>query len=530
VALQPSMVDAIINLGTALLGLGRPNEAAVQYERAIAINPDNAMAYGNLGKVLQDLGRSELAFAAYHKALALRPQNAEVLLNLGAALLDQHRWDEAVRFTREAIALRPDSAMAHANLAVGLLGLGQHEAALAACREAMALDPQGAAIACTLGGTMLELGEPEDAVTLCRRAIALEPAAASPHFNLSHACKALNQLAEAEQAAEAAIARNPDSAVYHFHLAHTLLVQGKTERGWEEYEWRWTLPEFAELAALRSQFSQPQWSGEDISDKTILIYTEQGLGDIIQFARYVPLVVGRARQVLLAANAATRRLLSCITGLSVIAPDEMAAQRFDVHCALLSLPRAFGTRVETIPAQVPYLTADPLDVTRWAARMAGDGPRVGIVWAGNPATKRDRFRSPRLHSVAPLLAVPGITFVCLQMGAGREDLARTPLPAHVIDLGEEITDLAETAAIMASLDLVISPCTAPLHLAGALGRPTWAMIPFAPHFPWLLDRVDSPWYPSMRLYRQSCAGTDWRSVVNQIATDLRILHRQAATA
>jgi predicted O-linked N-acetylglucosamine transferase (SPINDLY family) len=530
VALQPDMVDAIINLGTALLGLGQPNEAVAQYERAIAISPDNAMAYGNLGKVLQDLGRSEEAFAAYHRALALRPQSAEVLINLGAALLDQHRWDEAVRLIREAIALRPASAMAHANLAVGLLGLGQHEAALAACREAAKLDSQGAAIACTLGGTMLELGEPEDAVTLCRRAIALDPASASPYFNMSHACKMLNQLAEAEQAAEAAIARNPDSAVYHFHLAHTLLVQGKTQRGWEEYERRWALPEFAELAALRSRFGQPQWSGEDIGDKAILIYTEQGLGDIIQFARYLPLVVGRAGQVLLAANAATRRLLSRIPGLSVIAPDEMAAQRFNVHCALLSLPRAFGTRVETIPAQVPYLTADPLDVTRWGARVKGDGPRVGIVWAGNPATKRDRFRSPRLRSVAPLFSVPGVTFVCLQMGAGREDLATTPLPPNVIDLGDEITDLAETAAIMASLDLVISPCTAPLHLAGALGRPTWAMIPFAPHFPWLLDRADSPWYPSMRLYRQSRPGTDWSSVVDRIATDLRILHRQAATA
>ena len=519
-SLQPDMVDAIVNLGTALLGLGRPEEAVVQYRRAIAISPDNAMAFGNLGKVLQDLGRTEEAFAAYHTAHALRPQNVEVMINLGAALLDQHQWDEAVRFTRAAIALRPASAMAHANLGVGLLALGQHEAALAACRQAMALDPQGAAIACTLGGTMLELGEATDAVTLCRRAIALDPTSTSAYFNFSHACKALNKLEEAEEAAEAAIAHNAGSATYHFHLAHTLLLQGKTERGWEEYEWRWALPDFADLAALRRGFPQPEWTGQDISDKTILIYTEQGLGDIIQFARYLPLVAGRAGRVLLAASPATRRLLSGIAGITVIAPEEIAGAGFDVHCALLSLPRAFRTRIDTIPAAMPYLQVDPLEVARWAARIGGDRPKVGIVWAGNPATKRDRFRSPRLNSVAPLFAVPGITFVSLQMGPGRQDLIRTPLPGHIVDLGEEITDLADTAAIMAGLDLVISSCTAPLHLAGALGRPAWVMLPFAPHFPWLLNRSDTPWYPSMRLYRQSQPGIDWSCVIDQIATDL----------
>jgi predicted O-linked N-acetylglucosamine transferase (SPINDLY family) len=521
--LQPDMVDAVVNLGTAMLNLGRPDDAVALYRRAIAMSPENAMAFGNLGKVLQDLGRFEEAFAAYYKAHALRPQNVEVLINLGAALLDQQQWDEAVRFTREAIALRPASAMAHANLGVGLLGLGQHEAAAAACRQAMALDPQGAAIACTLGGTMLELGEAADAAILCRRAIALDPTSASAYFNFSHACKALNQLEKAEEAAEAAIAHDPSSAVYHFHLAHTLLLQGKTERGWEEYEWRWMLSDFADLTALRKQLPQPEWIGEDISDKTILIYTEQGLGDIIQFARYLPLLVGRARGVILAASPATRRLLSSISGLTVITPEQIRAQSFDVHCALLSLQRAFGTRIETIPANIPYLQVDPLAAAHWAARIGGDQPRVGIVWAGNPATKRDRFRSPRLHSVAPLFAVPDITFVSLQMGAGRQDIEQTPLPAHVIDLGCEITDLADTAAIMAGLDLVISSCTAPVHLAGALGRPTWAMLPFAPHFPWLLNRADSPWYPRTRLYRQSQLGMDWSSVVDQIATDLRSL-------
>jgi predicted O-linked N-acetylglucosamine transferase (SPINDLY family) len=528
VAVEPEMVNALINLGTTQLALGRPEDAVELYRRALAIGPDNAMAVGNLGKALQDLGRRDEAVAAYHAALALEPDNADVLMNLGAALLERRAWEEAVETTRKAIALKP-SAMAYTNLGVGLLGLGQHDTALAACRQAIAMVPQGAAIACTLGGTMLELGEAAEAVALCRKAVTADPAFADAHFNLSHAHKSLNALEAAEAAAEAAIALRPNSALYHFHLAHILLLQGKMERGWEEYEWRWALPDFAETGALRRDVPEKQWAGEDIGDKTILVYAEQGLGDILQFARYLPLLCQRARRVILAASPPTRRLLETIAGPTVIGPEEMSRQVFDVHCPLLSLPRAFATRLDSIPASVPYLRADPAARARWSARIGGTGLRVGIVWAGNPATMRDRFRSPRLHSVAPLFAVPGVTFVALQLGPGRGDLDTTPLPAHVIDLGAEITDLAESAAIMAGLDLMISSCTAPLHLAGALGVPSWGMIPFAPHFPWLLERSDSVWYPSMRLYRQSRPGQDWSDVVDCIARDLQVMAEQHST-
>jgi predicted O-linked N-acetylglucosamine transferase (SPINDLY family) len=526
IAIEPGMVNAIINLGTTQLALGRPEEAVESYRRALSIQPENALALGNLGKALQDLKRLDEAAVAYHAALALQPDNAEVLLNLGAALLERRTWADAVAMTRRAIALRPDAAIAYANLGVGLLGLGEHEAALAACRKAIALGPQGAAMACTLGGTLLELGEAAEAQTLCESAVAADPAFADAHFNLSHARKSLNQLPAAEAAAEAAVALRPGAAVYHFHLAHILLLQGKMERGWMEYEWRWGLPDFAGIAAMRRSFPVPQWAGEDIGDKTILVYTEQGLGDIIQFCRYLPLLTRRARRVILAANPATRRILETIPGLTVIAEPSIPQQSFDVHCPLLSLPGAFGTRLDSIPATGAYLQADPVAQAGWAARIGGDGLRVGIVWAGNPATMRDRFRSPRLRSVAPLFALPGITFVALQMGPGRADCATTPLPAHVVDLGEEIGDLTDTAAIMAGLDLVISSCTAPLHLAGALGVPSWGMIPFAPHFPWLLERTDTLWYPRMRLYRQGKAGEDWSDVVSRIGADLR---RLAAT-
>jgi hypothetical protein len=417
--------------------------------------------------------------------------------------------------------------MAHANLGIGLLHLGQHGAALAACRQAMRLDPQGAAIASTLGGTMLELGEAEDAIALCRRALALEPASAVAHFNLSHGHKALNQLEAAEEAAAAAIALQPGSAVYRFHLAHILLLQGQFARGWDAYEARWDLPDFADTNAMRRGFAQPQWAGEDLGGKTILIYTEQGLGDIIQFARYIPLLVAKGARVILAAQPPTRRLLATIPGPTLISFAEIAHRSFDLHCPLLSLPRAFATRLDSIPAGVPYVYPDAAEVARWSARLATGQLRVGIVWAGNPATMRDWLRSPGLLSLVPLFDIPGITFVVLQLGPGRADCAARPLPAHVLDPCGAITDLADTAAIMAGLDLMISSCTAPLHLAGALGVPSWAMIPFAPHFPWLLDRTDTPWYPSMRLYRQGRPGRDWSDVVQRMSADLR---RLAASA
>jgi predicted O-linked N-acetylglucosamine transferase (SPINDLY family) len=523
ITLQPDFIDAYINLGSVVLSLGQHEEAMALYRQAIAIRPENAMAHGNLGKALQDNGQLDEAIDMYRAAIALQPDNANVFMNYGAALLERQAWDDSVTVTRHAIELQPDSAMTHANLGTALLRLGRYEEALAACRQAMALQPRGAVIQASLGGAMLELGEPREAIALCRDAAVLDPTLPAAHFNLSHALKAMNQLEEAELAARRTIALRPEDAEYHFHLAHILLLRGDLEAGWEEYEWRWKLPDFAWISDIRGVFSQPRWTGEDIGGKAILIYTEQGLGDIIQFARYLPLVVSKAGRVIVAAHPPMHRLLETIEGITVVSMREDSLPNFDVYCPLMSLPWAFATRLDSIPASVPYLFADPGEQARWDRRIGGDRLRVGIVWAGNPAVKRDRFRSPGLASVAPLFSVPGIDFVVLQVGPGREDCDASPLPAHVLDLGREIGDLADTAAIMSGLDLMISSCTGPLHLAGALDVPSWAMIPFAPHFPWLLERTDTLWYPRMRLYRQEQPGRDWSGVVDRIAVDLAAL-------
>jgi FkbM family methyltransferase len=523
--MRSEFVDAYINLGTAVLALGQREEAMALYRKAIAISPENAMAHGNLGKALQDMGRIDEAIAEYGAAIAHEPDNAIIHANFGAALLERQAWNYSVTVTRRAIALQPDNAMAHANLGTALLNLGRHAEALAACRQAISLQPQGVAIHASLGGAMLELGAWREAVALCRHAIALEPAQPNAHFNLSHALKSLNLLEEAALAARRAVALCPDSAEYHFHLAHILLLQGNLEAGWTEYNWRWQLADFAWISGVHGAFSQPLWTGEHIGDKTILIYTEQGLGDIILFARYLPLVVRMAGRVIVAVHPPMRRLLETIEGITIVSIREAPLPGFDVHCPLLTLPRAFVTRLDSIPAAVPYLGVDPTVKARWDKRIGGNALRVGIVWAGNPATKRDRFRSPGLASVAPLFSVRGIDFIVLQTGAGRADGDVSPLPSHVLDLGEEVADLADTAAIMSGLDLMISSCTAPLHLAGALGVQTWAMLPFAPYFPWLLERTDTPWYPSMRLYRQEQPGQDWSGVVHRIAVDLTALVR-----
>jgi FkbM family methyltransferase len=527
VAIRPDYVDALINQGTALLALGQPQEAAARYQRAIGVAPDNAMAHGNLGKALQDLGQFDNAIAAYRRALHHQPANAVVNLNLGGVLLEQRDWQESIVATQQAIALDPHNPLAHANLGTALLNLGHHDAALTACRDAIALRPQNATVLASIGGAMLELGAWPEAEDLCRHAITLDPALPDAHFNLSHTLKALNRTEEAILAVREAIALRPDSAEFHFHLAHLLLLQGDFENGWAEYDWRWKLPDFTWLAAAQGASPPPRWAGEDIADKTILIHTEQGLGDILLFARYLPLVVARAGKVIVAAHQAVGRILESIAGITIVPLHLAPLPACDVQCPLLSLPRAFATQLDSIPATVPYLHTDPAERAHWNRRIGGTNPRVGIVWAGNPATKRDRFRSPGFTNIAPLLSVPGIDFIILQVGPGRTDLATAQLPPNVVDLGPEITDLADTAAIMLNLDLMISSCTGPLHLAGALGVSTWAIIPFAPYFPWLLDRTDSPWYPSAQLYRQEQPGQDWSSTVARIANDLAAWARPA---
>src|ERR1700722_13467087 len=522
-AARPDFVDAYINLGTTHLTLGRREEAVGFFRQAIAIDPRNAMAHSNLGKALQDLGRIDEALATFRVAIDLRPDDATINVNHAAALMEKQAWSDALAATHRAIASQPDNIMAHANMGTILMHLGRYDDALTACHAAIARRPRDVMTLTSLGGAMLELGALTEAAALCRDAISLDRNLPDAWFNLSHTLKALNQLQEAEFAARQAIALRPDSPDFHFHLAHILLLRGDMTVGWAEYQWRWRLPDFAWASNMAALRSKPLWAGEDLRDRSILIYTEQGLGDIIMFARYLRLVAERARQVFVAVQSPMRRLLTSVARITVVSIDDDPLPVFDVQCPLLNLPGVFATMLDSIPATVPYLRSPSIDQARWCGAPTTNLVRVGIVWAGNPATPRDRFRSPGLANILPLFEVNGVEFIILQIGSGRDDLNTTPLPVHVIDPTSQISDLADTAAIMERLDLMISSCTAPLHLAGALGVPTWAMIPFAPYFPWLLDRTDTPWYPTMRLYRQQQPGRDWSDVIDLISADLAAL-------
>jgi tetratricopeptide (TPR) repeat protein len=525
IAIRADDADSTVNLATTLLALGDIDGAVALYRRAIAIRPNFALAYANLGKALQDRREYADAIAAYRHAIALEPDYGLAFVNLGGALLEQEMFADSVAISEQAVRLRPDVAMAHVNLGAAMFRLGRFEDALIACRHAIALQPGDAMTCATVGGVMLELGAFQESATACRRAIALDPAIAIAHFNLAHACKGLNRIGEAEAACREAVALDGDRPEYHFLLAHILLVQGDFGPGWNEYEWRWRMPGFEWLREFQAETEQPMWTGEDLAGKTILLLTEQGLGDMIMFVRYAPLLAARGALVIVAAPQSLQRVLASIAPAAVVPIGQRPLPRFDVYCPLLSVPRLFGLRCPPASASGPYLRADPALRQVWRARLGTGAPRVGVVWGGNPVTKYDRLRSPRLAAMMPLFDVPGIVFVALQAGPARDDLTATPLPSHVIDLGAELDDLATTAAVMAELDLVISSCTAPLHLAGALGVPTWALLPFAPYFPWLLEGEESAWYPSMRLYRRDGPEPDWSETIARVARDLGTMRR-----
>jgi tetratricopeptide (TPR) repeat protein len=505
---------------------GQFAEAEALYRAILAIHPAHAEAAYNLGVALQTQGRLQDAIGAYRRAIAVRPTFADAYANLGTALQDLGQIDESIAIYRHAISLRPDSALAACNLGVALRAKGQFEEAVAVFNRALLINPNDSAAYANLGAVLLDQGNAAAALDACRRAVAANPRMVIALCNLGATYKALNRLEEAEAVYRQALTLQPDFPEGHFCLAQILLMKGNLRAGWPEYEWRWRLREYGWLKALHGDIAQPRWTGEPLDGKTILIYAEQGMGDTLQFARFLPAVAARGGRIVLAVQAPLVRLLDGVAGCTVVALDQKLPP-FETHIPLLSLPHLLDVSLDTIPAEIPYLRADPALVARWRARIGGTGLKVGIVWAGNPSQRGDRFRSPGLRAMMPLFAVPGVDFVSLQVGAGRDDVAATPLPANVQDLAPQITDFADTAAIVSSLDLLITSCTAPLHLAGALGTPVWGVIPFSPHFFWLLDRSDSPWYPTLRLYRQDRTGFDWSGVVNRVAVELTELAQTA---
>jgi tetratricopeptide (TPR) repeat protein len=513
-SVRPQYVDAYIDRGYALQDLQRSTEALASYDRALAIRPDHVRALYSRGSVLRDLHRLAEALASYDATLAIKPDHVEALNNRGLVLLDLRRLAEALASFDRALRLRPDYARALNNRANALQELGRPAEALAGYDKALAIEPAHAEAHYNRGIVLRDLHRPAEALAGFDQALSINPNHVDALNNRGIVLRDLNRSQEALASYDRALSIAPGYAEAHSNRSCLRLLLGDFHQGWEELEWRWRTPA---CAPWRRDFAEPLWLGaEPLSGRTILLHAEQGFGDAIQFARYAPLVAARGGRVVLEAPAGLAALFARIEGVAAVVVRGETLPPIDCHCPLLSLPLAFETRPETIPATVPYLSASEDRVRKWRQRLPQtEARRIGIAWAGNPNFKGDQTRSLGLARLAPLLSVPGATFFGLQRDLRDGDREILGNNSQITHLGDAIEDFDDTAAIMACLDLVISSDTSVAHLAGALGKPVWVLLQYAADWRWLRDRPDSPWYPTARLFRQPELG-DWESVVGQV--------------
>jgi len=517
IALKPDYAEAHNNRGNALKNLRRLEEALASYDRAIALKPDYAEAHNNRGNALKDLKRPEEALASYDKAIELKPDYAEEHNNRGNALMELKRPEEALASYDRAIALKPGFAEARCNRGNALMELKRPEEALSSYDRAIALKPDFAEARCNRGNALMELKRPEEALSSYDRAIALKPDFAEAHCNRGNALKDLKRPEEALASYDSAIALKPDYAEAHWNQSLCMLLMGRFEQGLRQYEWRKKLDE---PLGLRS-YPQPLWLGEEnITDKILFVYWEQGLGDTIQFCRYVKLVEARGAKVIMSVQQPLRGLLKQISPtIQIIGPNE-APTDFDYHCPLLSLPLALGTTLETIPAERQYIKADEELRSVWSVRLPPrTKPRIGLVWSGGTVYKSDHNRSTELKTFLPILSTDA-DWICLQKEVKQKDLAVLRQVSGITYFGDDVGDFSNTAALLDLMDLVITTDTNIPHLAGAMGKPVWILLSYNPDWRWLLDRNDSPWYRSARLFRQQQIG-NWVGVIDQVKSELR---------
>jgi tetratricopeptide (TPR) repeat protein/glycosyltransferase involved in cell wall biosynthesis len=551
--LKPNDPETIMNLGLVLRGKGSIEEGMQSVRRAIELNPDYAEAHHNLGVLLRehneltsaldsfrralelkpDLteGHMNLALAlaaaedysaaeaSARRALELKPDTADWYNNLGAILNGAKKFDEAAESVRRALELKPDFAEAYGNLGVVLGQQRKHDEAVAALRRAVELKPDYAEGHSNLGAALQSLDRVDEAIASVERALALRPDYPEAYHNMAVMYMDQENVEAGIRAFEKATELKPDYADAHFALAMTRLLLGDLEKGFQGYEWRW---KGSEMASMKLDFVQPRWDGGPLNGQSIFLCAEQGMGDQMQFARFAPEIARRGGKVILECQPDIVRLLQRVEGVADVIARGAERPPFDVYAPLMSLAGIFGTTLETIPAQVPYLRADPVRAAAWAEYLDAECPtglRVGLVWAGNPDHKGDRHRSTTLEALAPLGQVAGVHFVALQKGVAADQADTPPAGMDLTNLGSLIGDFDDTAAILEHLDLLITVDTSVAHLAGALGRPVWLLLGVSPDWRWLRRREDNPWYPTARLFRQERLN-DWAGVVARVADSL----------
>jgi tetratricopeptide (TPR) repeat protein len=505
---MPPPRDAVARLFQQALALhraGNLTQAEAGYRQILALDPRHADSLNFLGVAAAQSGRSEAAVELIGRAIKLRPSVADYHDNLGLALLALGRLDEAGNCHRKALRLDPNHAGAHNHFGNILARRAQAAEAERHYRGALRLNAKHVEAHNNLGVLLTEQERPEEALPHFHAALRLAPAYADAYANLGGALRNLGRLDEAEAAFRAGLRHAPDSVVLRYNFAGLLLLTGRYEPGWQLYEGRQRLP-----GAPPARFGVPQWRGEPIGDRTLLLHAEQGAGDTILACRYLPLLPPGTRFAL-DLPPPLRRLVAGLVGVERMV--EHGEVRPDLHCPLMSLPLAFGTRLDRIPGAEGYLRAERTAVEAWRRRLAPlPGLRVGLVWAGNPDHADDRRRSIPSDLLAPLGKIEGVSFVSLQ-----KQSERAPVP--LADWSAELGDFADTGALIEALDLVIGVDTAVIHLAGALGRPAWLLNRFDPHWLWLCERADSPWYAAVQQFRQRKPG-DWPHVVARVSAAL----------
>ena len=513
----PGHFDALNLLGAVKIQQGQFGEAQRLFSAAIKVNPRIAAAWCNLGQAQYALKRPADALQSFDKARALAPEDVDILYQHANALLALDRPREALAELEIVLARKPQHFEARLNSGLAQAKLENLERALADFESALALVPQHPVAHFNRGVVLIKLGRYDEAAAANERAVAAAPDYVAAWLNRGMALAQLRRFEEAIASYGEVLARRKDNADAHFNRALALLTIGDYRRGFEDYEWRWRR---TGVPAPKNR-GRRLWLGEfPLAGKTILLHAEQGLGDTIQFARYAPLIAAQGAKVVLEVQPELKSLLSRLDGVRAVVARGEAPPPFDVHCPLGSLPLARKTELPVVPAPIPYLSADHAHLQKWSARIEKlPHPRIALAWAGNPAHDNDRNRSIALSTLAPLLAKPA-SFISIQRDVRNADAAQLAATTQLTHLGGALADFNDTAAVLALCDLLITVDTAPAHLAGAMGRPVWVLVPFAPDWRWMLDGKITPWYPSARVFRQSDLA-DWNAVIARVAAALQ---------
>ena len=529
IGLRADCAEAYFNVGLLFWETRRPEDAAAALREAVALAPGLAAAHNNLGIVLRALQQDDEALACFERAVQEHPGYAEAWCNAGRVLFDRERWDDAIGCFEHALALSPDYAQALHNLGLCHHKKGLLERAEACYRRVLTLHPGHHRAHIDMGNVCLDRGDLAGMADWYRKALAFTPEDRTGFANVARMFRDLGRWDESLALYDAALRLDPDNAEMRFSRSLIHLTLGRFAEGWPGYEWRCRRTEWAK--AYPHALPSPRWRGEPLDGRTLLVHHEQGFGDTLQFVRYLPLAKARGGRVLFEVPAALHRLLRSVEGaddIVVLAADGPTRAPHDLHVPLLSLPGIFGTMLECVPDRVPYLFPDPQKAACWAERLDPLALNVGVVWSGSRWTPRLAEKSCPLELLLTLAPLPGIRWVALQKDAPPIELA-TAHAAGLTIWGPELGDFSDTAAAVAGLDLVIAVDTAVAHLAGAMGKPVWVLLSRSADWRWLLDRTDSPWYPTMRLYRQE-HGSGREGVVARVGRDLEALVRKGPKA